>query len=71
MRRLSAALYRHPGVRLGGTLGAPLAWMVLIYLVSLALLLANSFWSLNPLTSQVVRQSTLDNYKEVFLDTTT
>jgi putative spermidine/putrescine transport system permease protein len=71
IRRSSAALYRHPGLRLGGTLGAPLGWMVLIYLISLVLLLANSFWSLNPLTSQVVREFTLDNYKEVFTESTT
>jgi putative spermidine/putrescine transport system permease protein len=71
IRRFSAALYRHPGLRLGGTLGAPLGWMVLVYLISLALLLANSFWSLNPLTSQVVREFTLDNYKEVFTESTT
>jgi putative spermidine/putrescine transport system permease protein len=71
VRRLSAALYRHPRLRLASTLAAPLAWMVLIYLVSLLLLLANSFWSLNPLTSQIVRQFTLDNYKEVFIESTT
>jgi putative spermidine/putrescine transport system permease protein len=44
---------------------------VLIYLVSLTLLLANSFWSLNPLTSQVVQQFTLDNYQQVFIKSTT
>jgi putative spermidine/putrescine transport system permease protein len=70
-RRLSAALYRHPRVRLAATIGVPLAWIVLIYLVSLSLLLANSFWSLNPLTSQVVRQFTLDNYRQVFIESTT
>jgi putative spermidine/putrescine transport system permease protein len=70
-RRLSAALYRHPRLRLAATIALPLAWMVLIYLVSLVLLLANSFWSLNPLTSQIVRQFTLDNYKAVFTESTT
>jgi putative spermidine/putrescine transport system permease protein len=70
-RRLSAALFRHPRVRLAATIGPPLAWIVLIYLVSLVLLLANSFWSLNPLTSQVVREFTLDNYRQVFLESST
>jgi putative spermidine/putrescine transport system permease protein len=70
-RRLSAALYRHPRIRLWSTIALPLAWMVLIYLVSLVLLLANSFWSLNPLTSQIVRQFTLENYRAVFVDSTT
>jgi putative spermidine/putrescine transport system permease protein len=41
--------------------------MALVYLVSLILLLANSFWRLNPLTSQVVQEFTLKNYRTVFL----
>ena len=54
-RRLSAFGYRHTGVKLGLSLGAPLTWFVVIYLGSLVFLLANSFWSLDVLTSEIVR----------------
>jgi putative spermidine/putrescine transport system permease protein len=52
--RLSTALYRHRGGRLLLTLGPPLAWMVVVYLGSLALLLAFSFWRLDVFTSEIV-----------------
>jgi putative spermidine/putrescine transport system permease protein len=71
VRRLSTALFRHPRLRLAATLGGPIAWMALVYLVSLVLLLANSFWRLNPLTSQVVQEFTLKNYKTVFINEAT
>jgi putative spermidine/putrescine transport system permease protein len=52
--RLSTALYRHRGGRLLLTLGPPLAWMVVVYLGSLGLLLAFSFWRLDVFTSEIV-----------------
>ena len=54
VRRLSTALYRHRGGRLLLTLGPPLAWMVVVYLGSLGLLLAFSFWRLDVFTSEIV-----------------
>jgi putative spermidine/putrescine transport system permease protein len=54
VRRLSTALYRHRGGRLLLTLGPPLAWMLVVYLGSLGLLLAFSFWRLDVFTSKVV-----------------
>ncbi len=63
--RLSASLFRHPKGRLGLILSAPLAWMVLVYLVSLALLLATSFWTLDPLTSTIDKTWGLQNYQTI------
>jgi putative spermidine/putrescine transport system permease protein len=72
VRRASAKLFRHPRTKLGLTLLGPLGWIVLIYLVSLVLLLANSFWRLDPLTTQVVhRFNGFSTYKTVFVSTTT
>jgi putative spermidine/putrescine transport system permease protein len=72
VKRASAALYRHPRTRLGLTLGGPLAWIILVYLVSLVLLLANSFWRVDPLTTRVVRHfNHFSTYKNVFWSTTT
>ena len=62
-RRLSAFGYRHTGVKLGLSLGAPLTWFLVIYLGSLVFLLANSFWSLDVLTSEIVRDFSLENFQ--------
>lgn len=65
LTRVSAALFRHPKGRLWLILAAPLGWMVLIYLVSLALLLATSFWQLDPLTSTIQKTWGLQNYQTI------
>jgi len=63
--RSSAFLFRHPRVRLTFTLGPTLAWMIVIYLFSLAVLLVSSLWSVNPLTSQIEHVWTLSNYQTI------
>jgi putative spermidine/putrescine transport system permease protein len=70
VRRLSAALFRHPRVKLGVTLGGPVAWLVVVYLVSLGLLLVTSFWKLEPLTSRIVRVWSLGNYRTLLHSST-
>ncbi len=64
-RRLSAALFRHPRVRLAGLLALPTTWLVLVYLSALASLLVTAFFSVDEFTNAVVRQFTLDNVREV------
>ncbi len=64
--RFSAFLHRHPGFRLGALLSAPMAWFVLIYLASLALLFMTAFWQTDTFSLQIVRDFTLDNIKQVF-----
>jgi putative spermidine/putrescine transport system permease protein len=63
--RLSAALFRHPKAKLGLTLLVPIGWMVLVYLISLVLLLATSFWKLDPLTSTIQKDWGLQNYRTI------
>ena len=63
VRRLSTRLYRHPIGRLSLTLGPPLAWMIVIYLGSLAILLISSFWRLDVFTGEVVHDWSLVNFQ--------
>jgi len=67
-RRVSAALFRHPRLKLALLLGPTAVWMVVVYLASLALLLATSFWRLNSLTSQVERVFGLHNFETLLHD---
>jgi putative spermidine/putrescine transport system permease protein len=67
-RRLSATLFRHPRLKLGVTLGLPLAWLVVVYLIALVLLLTTSFWRLNVLTSQIEHVWGLSNYQTLLRD---
>jgi len=65
-RRTSAFLFRHPRAKLGLTLGAPITWLVVVYLGSLLFLLANAFWSLDVLTSEIVRGFSFDNFQTLW-----
>ncbi|MGZ4114591.1 MAG: ABC transporter permease [Actinomycetota bacterium] len=65
-RRISAALFRHPRAKLAVMLSPPLGWLAIVYLVTLALLLATSFWRLNVLTSQIEHVWGLENYKTLW-----
>jgi putative spermidine/putrescine transport system permease protein len=58
--------YRHPRMRLAGLLTPPMLWLVVIYLGSLAALFLTAFWTVDDFTGQLVRTFTLDNFVEVF-----
>lgn len=66
VRRLSAALHRHSALKLLLALGAPLGWMVVIYLGSLLLLLLTAFWRLDVFTAEVVRDWGLSNFRTLW-----
>ena len=65
LRAISAALHRRPRLRLGLLLAAPLGWLVVAYLGSLALFLITSFWSVDSFSGNLVTTPTLDNYVTV------
>jgi putative spermidine/putrescine transport system permease protein len=44
----------------------PLAWFLLIYLASLAVLLVTAFWRINPFTTDIERVWSLDNFRTIF-----
>jgi putative spermidine/putrescine transport system permease protein len=65
VRRVAAALYRRPRIQLAALLAAPIGWLVIAYLGSLALFFVTSFWQVDSLTGNVVTKPTLDNYGEI------
>ena len=62
-RRLATFFHRHPRAQLAALLSAPLAWLVLAYLGSLAVLLVAAFWRLDTFTVEVVHEFSLDNFR--------
>jgi putative spermidine/putrescine transport system permease protein len=67
-RRASAFLFRHPRLKLGGFLGIPAAWFVVVYLGTLVLLFATAFWHLDAFTGLVVKEFSLQNFQQIFHD---
>jgi putative spermidine/putrescine transport system permease protein len=63
--RIATFLYRHRGLQLRLVLAAPLLWLLLAYIGSLAILFANAFFRLDPFTGRVVFEPTLDNFATV------
>jgi putative spermidine/putrescine transport system permease protein len=61
--RLSAALQARPRLRLAGLLSVPMAWLLVAYLGSLAVMFAAAFWSVDDFTGALVRVFTLDNLR--------
>jgi putative spermidine/putrescine transport system permease protein len=63
--RGAAFLHRHPRLRLAGVLGAPVLWLGVVYVGSLAALLIASLWVQDSFTSQIFRTWTLANFREL------
>jgi putative spermidine/putrescine transport system permease protein len=65
-QRAGAALWRRPWLRGVLMLSPPLAWFLVIYLASLATMLATAFFSTNSLTGNVIYQWTWANFHQIF-----
>ena len=65
LRRLSAWLYRRPRAGLAALLAAPLGWLVIAYLGSLAVMLIGSFFTIDPFTGEIVTEPSLSNYQTI------
>lgn len=65
LQRLGVALYRRPGLQLALLLGLPLLWFLVVYIGSLATLLAQSFFTFDDFTMEVSRELTLANYQQL------
>ncbi|MFB7334746.1 ABC transporter permease [Streptomyces adustus] len=66
VRRLAGALHRRPRLRLSLLLTAPLLWLAVLYLGSLAVLFVSAFWTTDSFTSQVVKVWSTDNFHTLF-----
>ncbi|GII53996.1 spermidine/putrescine ABC transporter permease [Planotetraspora thailandica] len=64
-REISAFFHRHSRVRLSLLLSAPLAWLGLAYLGSLAALIASAFWSTDTFTGDLVKTFTWANFHDL------
>jgi putative spermidine/putrescine transport system permease protein len=64
-RAVAAALYRRPRAQLALLLAAPLGWLAIAYLGSLALFLISSFWSVDSFSGNLVTTPSLNNYAEI------
>jgi putative spermidine/putrescine transport system permease protein len=65
-RRTASALHRHARLRLALLLAAPMAWLVVAYLGSLAVLFLSAFWSVDDFTDQVRHVWSTANFQTVF-----
>ncbi|HEX7060258.1 MAG TPA: ABC transporter permease [Solirubrobacterales bacterium] len=62
-RRLAGLFHGRPRLQAGSLLAAPVGWLVVGYLGSLAVLLVAAFWTVDPLSGEVIRGFSLDNFK--------
>jgi len=62
-RRLAGLFYGHPRLQVGGLLAAPGAWLVVLYLGSLGVLLITAFWTVDPLSGEVIQGFSLENFE--------
>jgi putative spermidine/putrescine transport system permease protein len=62
----SALFHGRPRLQLGALLAAPLGWLVIGYLGSLAVLLVAAFWTVDPLSGELVRGLSFENFETLF-----
>jgi putative spermidine/putrescine transport system permease protein len=65
-RRLAGLFYGRPRLQVGSLLAAPAAWIVVLYLGSLAVLLITAFWTVDPLSGEVIKGWSLENFESIF-----
>jgi putative spermidine/putrescine transport system permease protein len=65
-RRLAGLFHGRPRIQAGSLLAGPVLWLVVGYLGSLAVLLIAAFWSVDPLSGELVKTFSLDNFKTLF-----
>ncbi|MEU4085480.1 ABC transporter permease [Streptomyces aureus] len=65
VRRFAGTLHRRPRLRLSLLLTAPLLWLAVLYLGSLAVLFVSAFWTTNSFTSEVVKVWSTDNFHQL------
>jgi putative spermidine/putrescine transport system permease protein len=61
--RLAGFFHGRPRLQISGLLAGPMGWLVIGYLGSLAVLLIAAFWSVDPLSGEVVRGFSFENFE--------
>jgi putative spermidine/putrescine transport system permease protein len=65
-RRLAGLFQGRPRLQIGALLAGPVGWLVIGYLGSLAVLLIAAFWTVDPLSGEVVRGFSLENFELLY-----
>jgi putative spermidine/putrescine transport system permease protein len=60
-RRLANLFHGRPRLQAGALLAGPVGWLVIGYLGSLVVLLVAAFWTVDPLSGEIVRGLSLEN----------
>lgn len=64
--RLSDLLHGRRRLQVGSLLLPPGAWLIVLYLGSLALLLVTAFWTVDPVSGLVTKSFSLENFERLF-----
>lgn len=64
-RKLAGLFYGRPRLQVGTLLAAPGAWLVVLYLGSLTVLLITAFWTVDPLSGEVIQGWSLENFESL------
>jgi putative spermidine/putrescine transport system permease protein len=64
-RKLAGLFHGRRRLQVGSLLAAPAAWLVVLYLGSLAVLLITAFWTVDPLSGEVVQGWSLENFESL------
>jgi len=65
-RELAALFHGRPRLQVGTLLAGPVGWLVVGYLGSLAVLLIAAFWSVDPLSGEVVQGFSFENFETLY-----
>ena len=64
-RKLAGLFHGRPRLQVGSLLAAPAAWLVVLYLGSLGVLLITAFWTVDPLSGEVIQGWSLENFESL------
>jgi putative spermidine/putrescine transport system permease protein len=65
-RRLADFFHGRPRLQVGTLLAGPVGWLVIGYLGSLAILLIAAFWSVNPVSGELQKSLSFENFETLF-----
>jgi putative spermidine/putrescine transport system permease protein len=65
-RRLANLFHGRPRLQVGALLAGPVGWLVVGYLGSLAVLLIAAFWAVDPLSGELVKGLSFENFETLF-----
>lgn len=64
--RLAGLFHGRPRLQVGSLLAGPVGWLVVGYLGSLAVLLIAAFWTVDPLSGELVHSLSFENFETLF-----